>query len=63
MRIADIRQAAFWEQAICIACGGTVDATANLEPTCEECGGKVFLASDLLDVVDQLENDDEGAMT
>lgn len=49
-----LNTAAFWERDICLDCGA---AGEDLDPVCA-CGGKVYLAAEVLEILGKVEGED-----
>lgn len=60
--LARLREAAFWEDAVCLACGETCESEESPPyVTCGECGGhSVASARAVLAAVEQAMRDGEG---
>lgn len=53
---AELKEAAFWHEAICLGCGAHREAEALLD-TCDDCGGSMVDAIELTTFVDRLEGE------
>ena len=54
--LTKLKEAAFWEGVVCLLCGETVDGE---EEACPDCGGKIYLAADILSALESVEDDSD----